>query len=302
MTRILVGFDEGEESDDALSLANALAESEAAQLDVAVALQYAPVPIDVDVYDRALADHFDEIFAQAERQLGGVEFGRRELRDSSAARALTELAESENPDLLVIGSTHRGAVGRVYPGSVGERLLNGAPCPVAVAPKGFASRERFALSRIGVGYDGTEESRLALREAESLAERSGATLRLIAAVPYMNPMPARIGHTEVGFGDLLETYFRKVLDSGVSTVSDAARIESVMKDGDPAEVLAAQGAEVDLLVLGSRGYGPIMRALLGGVSAEVMRTAPCPVVVVPRSSAEGTDDSRSRAAATEATS
>ena len=54
-------------------------------------------------------------------------------------------------------------------------------------------------------------------------------------------------------------------------------------DGDPAEVLAQQGVELDLLVVGSRGYGPLRRALLGGVSGRIIRIAPCPVVVTPRS-------------------
>lgn len=187
MKSIVVGFDEGEESDDALAFGRALAEAEEATLKVAVALDYAPVPIEVEAHDRALAEHFDEIFARAERQLGGVEFERLELRDSSPARALTELAEADDSSLIVIGSTHRGALGRVYPGSVGERLVNGAPCPVAIAPRGFARKEQFDLGLIGVGYDGTEESRLALREAADLAKQRGANLRLIAAVPYVDP-------------------------------------------------------------------------------------------------------------------
>jgi nucleotide-binding universal stress UspA family protein len=62
-------------------------------------------------------------------------------------------------------------------------------------------------------------------------------------------------------------------------------VETLLKHGDPAATLEAQGVEVDLLVIGSRGYGPFRRALLGGVAAEVMRSAPCPVIVVPRASA-----------------
>ncbi|MQA73150.1 MAG: hypothetical protein GEU88_02160 [Solirubrobacterales bacterium] len=54
-------------------------------------------------------------------------------------------------------------------------------------------------------------------------------------------------------------------------------------DGDPAEVLAARSRDLDLLVIGSRGYGPVRHALVGNVSTTVMRTASCPVLVVPRS-------------------
>jgi nucleotide-binding universal stress UspA family protein len=56
--------------------------------------------------------------------------------------------------------------------------------------------------------------------------------------------------------------------------------------GDPADELATQASDLDLLVIGSRGYGPLRSVLLGGVSAKVMRSAPCPVFVVPRASTE----------------
>jgi nucleotide-binding universal stress UspA family protein len=54
-------------------------------------------------------------------------------------------------------------------------------------------------------------------------------------------------------------------------------------EGDPAEVLARRSRDLDLLVIGSRGYGPVRHALIGNVSTTVMRTAACPVLVVPRS-------------------
>ena len=58
-------------------------------------------------------------------------------------------------------------------------------------------------------------------------------------------------------------------------------VEAVIEEGDPAAVLARNGVDLDLLVIGSRGYGPVRRTLLGGVSAEVVRTAPCPVSSCP---------------------
>lgn len=57
-----------------------------------------------------------------------------------------------------------------------------------------------------------------------------------------------------------------------------------MAVGDPARVLEAAAREgLDLLVLGSRGFGPLRRVLLGSVSSELVREAPWPVMVVPRS-------------------
>ena len=290
MKRIVIGVDGSEGSEDALQLGKAIGRAEDAELVVAAALAYDPLPIAVEAYDRALTEHFDRLSADAERQLGDGEFVWRELRDSSPGHALTELAETEDADLIVLGSTHRGALGRVYPGSVGERLLNGAPCAVAVAPRGFATREHYGLGVIGVGYDGTEESQLALAEAERLARQLNASLRLIAVVPPVPVTAGRIGHTEVGYTDVLRRHFRDVLEAGGSKLPYATAVETVLEEGDPAAALAAQGVELDLLVIGSRGYGPVRRALLGGVSAAVMRTAPCPVIVVPRASTRKPSD------------
>jgi nucleotide-binding universal stress UspA family protein len=294
MSTIVVGFDGGEGGRDALALALAIAEAD--ELVVGVALPYEPVPvIDSEGYDRALADRFDALFGEVGDELAGREFARQELRDSSPARALSGLAEAEGADLIVLGSTHRGKVGRVYPGSVGERLLNGAPCAVAVAPRGFAAREHGGLGTIGVAYDGTPESHSALTQAERLRDRFDSSLRVITVVPYPDTISKQLSHTApelaaaarellgtIPYSEALHRYFREVLDAGVAKLGGHGDVDAVLDEGDPAAALAARGVELDLLVIGSRGYGPLRRVLLGGVSAELMRTAPCPVVVAPR--------------------
>jgi nucleotide-binding universal stress UspA family protein len=74
------------------------------------------------------------------------------------------------------------------------------------------------------------------------------------------------------------------LDHAARSVSKRLEAEAMLLEGDPAGLLASHAAAgVDLMVLGSRGYGPLRRVLLGSVSAFVMRSAPCPVMVVPRS-------------------
>ena len=52
--------------------------------------------------------------------------------------------------------------------------------------------------------------------------------------------------------------------------------------GDPVRELAAQSGSADLMVVGSRGYGPLRAVLLGSVSGRLVREAACPVIVVPR--------------------
>ena len=59
---------------------------------------------------------------------------------------------------------------------------------------------------------------------------------------------------------------------------------TLVATGYAADELAEASTELDLLVLGSRSYGPVRRVILGGTSVKVMRSSACPVVVVPKSS------------------
>ena len=178
-TKVIVGFDGSEESRDALALAKQIVEPAAAELHVAAVLW-------VDDPDDH-RDRCERLFSRARRELGSLRFVEHPIRDVSAPKALHELAVAESADLVVLGSTHRGTAGRVVFGSVAERLLQGGPCAVAVAPKGFRRRPHTAFGLIGVGFDAGEESRRALSFAERLAHPFGASLRLIGVVPEEAP-------------------------------------------------------------------------------------------------------------------
>jgi nucleotide-binding universal stress UspA family protein len=284
MKKIVVGFDAGAESDDALVLGNALAGADAAELHVAVVLPRTQIPFEGAVAGGQLSEQLDEqLFGSAARQLGGADFARASLDGAiagrSAARALYEYAREQRAELIVVGSCRRGKLGRVLTGSVGESLLRGAPCAVAVAPRGLAQKGRAGFSRIGVAYDGSSEADLALKEAKRLSRSLNAELRLITVVP--TPDGAASAQVEELERSALRRQYRGILEWGASTVEDGAQ-DTVLVEGEPATVLADQAGGLDLLVLGSRGYGPIRSALLGAVSSAVIRAAPCPVLVMPR--------------------
>jgi nucleotide-binding universal stress UspA family protein len=237
--RILVGYDGSEGGRDALALARGLAVIEGAQLVLVAALEYDPLATPADAYERAAAKAEERLSRSAREILGDTPFELRSFGGAPAPLVLTEFAERERADVIVLGSTHREGLGRVLPGSVGERVLHGgAPCAVLVAPSGFAGRDRLEIGAIGVGYDGRNQAGHAREVATALAADLGASVETI-------------------------------------TVAEG--------EGDPAEVLAARSRELDLLVVGSRGYGPVRQVLIGGVSAELMRRAACPVLIVPRS-------------------
>jgi nucleotide-binding universal stress UspA family protein len=295
MSKLIVGFDASEQSDDALMLGQALARVYGAELHVAVVLPRTRIPFEEAIAGGQVSAQLEEqLYESAERRLEGTEFVRAsldgELGGRSAARALYEYAGDQDADLIVVGSSHRGKLGRILPGSVGESLLRGAPCAVAVAPRGFARREHAGFHLIGIAYDGSEEADLALRQAQRISSSIGAELRVITVVPTLMPLEMQTALAGELLEDLREE-FRRVLERGLSELGEKTEAEAVVREGDPARVLAEQGIDLDLLVMGSRGYGPVRSALLGAISSAVMRTAPCPVLITPRGSALQSEES-----------
>jgi nucleotide-binding universal stress UspA family protein len=208
----------------------------------------------------------------------------RVVTDASVPRALHAVARDTGAGMIVVGSTGRGAAGRVLPGSTAERLLHGAPCPVALAPRGYV---REPVDTIAVGFVDSPEGHAALAVAHMLAGRAGARLRVIAVLHASSGMDAPTGEsTPPPRGLALEgrhrTSVEATLNSALSALPAGVEVESELHVGDPAKVLLGVSAHVGLLVSGSRGYGPLRSVLLGGVSRRLVDGALCPVLVLPR--------------------
>ena len=231
----------------------------------------------------------------------GVDVECRALPGTSPPRALHDTAEELEARLLVIGSTRRGSIGRCLPGSTADRLLHGAPCAVAVVPHGWQPKGRIDV--IGVGYADTPEGHAALTEAFAIARRAGAKLRVLsAAKPHgygktEGGGPLRAGTTFEEIGSAL----RAAAERGVAAATAGAQDVEVEPDvsvQDPADFLIAASDRLDLLVCGSRGYGPQRAVLLGGVSRRVAAEAHCPVIVLARGIETGPEALAGEAAGT----
>ncbi len=138
---IVIGFDGTDSGEDALALGLLLARATQAVPLVAV-VHPQEYPIGVGRVDAEwvayMHEQATELLGRARRLAtddAGAEF--REVSAPSESRGLHELAEREQAELVVVGSSSRGPMGRTYPGSTGERLLQGSACPVAVAPRGL---------------------------------------------------------------------------------------------------------------------------------------------------------------------
>jgi nucleotide-binding universal stress UspA family protein len=284
---VVVGFDGSEHSDDALELGRMLARIDGARIVVACA--YPDDPFDesataVEIAKGMRADA-EATLARAREAVGpGEQLDCRAIAGASPAKALHALAEQVGAETIVVGATHHGTALRLLAGSTPEHVLDGAPCPVAVAPEGFARQHPGTPRQIAVAYDGSPESERALALGAALARRAGARLRLVTAVaPRAAAYPPLDPAAYAQLGELAREEARRQLDAVLEEL-EGVRAEGAVRDGEAVEVLAEDSAGDDLLICGSRGHGPVKRVLLGSVSARLLRHAACPLVVVPRGS------------------
>jgi len=294
MRKIIVGVDQSEGSHDAIALASGLAGITGAELMLVNAFPYDTRP------SRTLNREFEDYLRKdstelLERLRGDVE-GAVEIKaipNPSPAHGLHELAEREDAALIVVGSTHTGRAGRVLPGSTGERLLHGSPCPIAVAPKGYTWRPGAEPGIVGCGFDGTQSAQRALQAAEQIAAATGARLRVIRAfqaLPYDVP-PKGVPMGGINYNDKLQERASDEVNEAVAKLEGDVRAEPFFAVGNAAQILAKASEQLDFLVLGSRGYGPLHSVVVGGVAGRVVREAACPVIVLPRRARHVADDS-----------
>ena len=296
MSKIIVGVDESQGSADAIALASRLAGMTGAKLMLVNVFPYDVHP------SRAVSYEFETYMRQDSvdmlerlRKAHGDETVEIEaIPNPSSAHGLHALAEKLDAGLIVVGSTHTGRAGRVLPGSTAERLLHGSPCPVAVAPKGYAHEATTEPGIIGCGFDGSPAARQALETAHRIAAATGARLRVIRVSPpvvYDRPPVKGVPIGGISYSNELCDQASEELDEAVASLKGEPRGERFFAAGHPAEILAEASEELDLLVLGSRGYGPLHSVLVGGVAGRVVREAACPVIVLPRTAGHVDEDS-----------
>jgi nucleotide-binding universal stress UspA family protein len=288
---IAVGFDGSPQSHDALALGADLARATRSRL-AAVVVFPTDFLVDLnldefqDVLRREADEKLDDVPAEV---LAGAGVDLHTTVSRTDARGLHDAAEELGADMLVVGSSHRGGAGRVLLGSVGTRLLHGAPCAVAVAPSGYASLDSRDLRVILAAFDGSPESREAVARAADLAAAANATLRIVAVAGAAS-VGSAVAIAWATYDTMLadeKAFLERELDSLLAELPPELHADAHVVTGNPAiRILEEAEKGVDLLVAGSRGYGAVRRVMLGSVSAELLRTAPCAVLVAPRGSTE----------------
>jgi nucleotide-binding universal stress UspA family protein len=283
---IVAGCNGRERGRGAVSLAHAIAVATGARLLLVGVRHNPPLP-----FPAPYADQHEDL----ERDLRAV---RDELAPEaivqvragmSPAHALRHVARYEDADLLVIGSRHRRRLQHIIESDHAMQLLHGARCAVVVAPDPLAPRHE--LLRIGVGIDATAESASALDTATELARLTGARLLLIAVAD--DRMPAWTGDVlAAAYGESVQAIAEnRIVTARELLAEQLAQCDGIAVEGDavlgnPAGELILASEDLDLLVLGSRRWGPVKRLALGSTSERVIRHTACPVLVPPRTDIE----------------
>ena len=287
-TNVLVGIDGRGGGRDAAMFASRLASEDATLTLAHVRGQQGLSPYGVAPAETGEDREASQRLLERERDGAGLAAEILSVEAMSPGRGLHEIAEEREVDLLVVGSCSRGVLGRAMLGDDTRESLNGAPCAVAIAAVGYADHP-LALANIGVGYDESPESEIALQTARQLALPTHATVHALQVISIQTY--AYTGLTPPALGENID----RALKEANARLQGLPEVRGRAVSGLTGEELAHFGEEVDLLVVGSRGYGPLKRLVVGSTSNYLQRHARCALLVLPRGThaSAGTIDAES---------
>lgn len=267
---ILVATDGSAECDSAIVAARLLAARTSASVQVVSALEpillatleTQVVPVAADVYRQRRASQRQAIHEQLRRFLPARTEWPVTMLDGDAARVLARTVHTHHTRLLVMGRGRHGLADRLLRGETVLRLLQLGDGPVFATEPGIAALPR----RVLIATDFSPYSIFAARLALAFVDPD-ATL-------YLAHVALEIGRYHDQFERVREAL-------GI----DAERVQRVVLTGDPGRSLVdfAAISNVDLVVSGTHGYGFFNRLILGSVATQLVRGAPCSVLVVPGS-------------------
>jgi nucleotide-binding universal stress UspA family protein len=279
---VLVGVDGRLGGRDAIALASQL---RAADGDLTLATVYPGLYMPTHAVTPGLMrEESAAAITQLERECSETRVAAKcvAIQAPAPGRGLHVQAEDQQADLLVVGSSHHGILGRTFVGNDTLAALNGAPCAIAVAPHGY-SRQKKVITTIGVGYDGSPESEAAIEVARAIAAQTGSPPRAleVASIPSYS-FTGAIGPILMGIDEMVA--------KALAHVEELKGVVGEAEYGFPGEELAKFSGEVDLLIVGSRNYGPVHRLVSGSTARYLLRHARGPVLVLPRGTRYATPD------------
>lgn len=205
-----------------------------------------------------------------------VEHGSVERHGGPVVAVLLKLAESAS--MLVLGSRGHGAVGEVLTGSVSQHVARHAPCSVVVVRTSHTPD----AGRIVVGVDGSPTAFNALTFACQRAEQTGEEVVAMHGFRVHRPSTAVWSDQPYSISEAMTDMELLLAESTAGfreTHPDVTLVTEAIPVG-PATLLVDASLNASLVVVGSRGLGPVGAMLLGSVSHHVLHRAQCPVAIV----------------------
>lgn len=284
MSKFIIGYDGSERARDAIALGEALCPVLRAN------------PVIVDVWagvdpllsgyptEEAIANRTSEIEAEISGRFESSHPLVQAIVGGSAAGELTACAESYGAAVVVVGASHRSTLGRIAIGSVGSSLIHGSPFAVAVALPGLAEQPDLALRRVGVAFDGSPESWTALETAIDVARSTGGQITVYTVADFpVHPYSSAWSVLSSGeMTNIERTEKQRVLDLALGRIPADISASGVLLEGSAGRRLAEVSGDVDLTVVGSRGFGPIGRTFLGSVANHLIHSSKSSMLVLPR--------------------
>jgi nucleotide-binding universal stress UspA family protein len=233
----------------------------------------------------ALEEHADTQMKTAIEDHGraGFTIKSAQVRAISAAGAILDYATENEIDVVVMGTHGRRGLRRLLLGSVAEEVVRLAPCPVLTVPEREERASPDHIERIVVPVDFSEHAGLALEYAVRLGEAYGANLHLLHVVDeviypdfYPPVIPSGGSITEELRDQSLERM--KALLSSFEDTNATVHVRAGRAAPEIADF--AENKDADLVVIASHGLTGISHVLLGSVTEQLIRRAPCPVFTV----------------------
>jgi nucleotide-binding universal stress UspA family protein len=301
LQRILCPVDLSESSRQALHYAKALSAWYDARLTVL------HVCVDLPVFE--MASPFGHTAASAvvleesqlaERREAVRQFVTPEIGDDNvdivinegtdAKAEIVKLATSTEASLIVMGTHGRSGIDHVLLGSVTEKVLHKAPCPILVVPPHAPSVDGGVspvFKRILCAVDFSAGSLRAVNVALELAQEADARLTLLHAIEFPAALREVVFSTDVDVDRLHAAAEAEFLRRLRALVPAQARtyctVASRVNEGKPAREIerVAASERADLIVMGVHGRGPVDLMVFGSNTNSVIRNAACPVLIVP---------------------
>jgi nucleotide-binding universal stress UspA family protein len=286
---VLVGYSPDSRGDDALALAAQVARAAKASLTV-VNVRAPAWPargsgsVDAE-WVAYLKEQADAALERARLRLESESLGKKRVTyvvqaHRGSGRGLSEAAKEAGAALIVIGSAPRGRPDRIAIGSTADQLLHGSPVPVLLAPRGYGEKSAQRLRRLTIAYWRRRDAGAVLVEAKRLAGEVGMSVRLVTLV--LRPP----GLTRKFRGE--EEVMRRQCEQAESDLRQAAEqvggveTRALLGSGVAKALSAADWGDGEILACMSSADGPLRKVFLGDTSGKILRSAPCPVMVLPR--------------------